>query len=732
MTKKFDVAVAIIAHNARADVETCLTKLFEVYPATLSMQVMVLDNTGEDGTPEYVREHWPQVHLIVNEQPQGFGANVNRTYRDSDAHYFLILNPDVTVSRGAIETMVAYMNARPDVGATGPKTFYPDGALQETCRRFPHWGTVLWRGLKLDRIVQPEFYRQFLMVDWDHNESRAVDWIMGSCMLIRAEAFEAIHGFDDNFFLYYEDIDFCRRLWQAAYSVHYVAEAVIIHSYQRSSAHKVNALTRIHLQSIWLYRQKHGLLFQGADAKKSLINFTLLLILADVLLTQIALQLGRYARFLLPILGAFRYPRPTALKPIIYWVVPVIWVVVFTLIGLYRAERMRHLARQKGRVITGILLSGMCLAGVLYALFLYEVYMPRLLLAYFLGFDAVLLVAERELLHRLLSRGGLTTRPRTLLVGVEKMGQDLQRWITNDPQAHVNLIGTRPWPAEEDTDAQRAYVELTVKTVRELKIDELLLTPPWSDRDLLADLVRALRSTPVDIKVVPDFLDLALFHPRLEEMYGVSLVSLRSSAISGERRMVKRLFDLLVAIPACVFLLPIWIAVAIAIRLDSPGPVFFRQQRVGENGRLFWIYKFRSMVADAEARFAEILTIDEHGQLIHKTPTDSRVTRIGRFLRRWSLDELPQLFNIVKGEMSLVGPRPELPFFVSQYDDWQYKRLVVPPGLTGWWQVHNRGQSLLHTSTEDDLYYIEHFSLLLDFKILLKTVGVVLSGKGAY
>jgi len=725
--------MAIIAHNSREDVKMCLTQLMEISPVNLSLQVILVDNTGVDGTPEIVRERWPQVQIIVNTTPQGFGANVNQAIAASDARYYLVMNPDVVLLAGAIEAMVNYLDMHPDVGVCGPKTLYPDGSLQATCRRFPHWGTVVWRWLKLDKLVQPEFYRRFLMLEWDHTDSREVDWVMGSCMLLRPQAFAALSGFDEDFFMYYEDIDFCRRMWQAGFSVAYVVEAVVIHTYQRHSAQGLfNPLTIEHIRSILRYRGKHGFAVGQVSSRQVLVNVTLLLVLGDLILTQVALQAGRYTRRELPLFGAFPYPRMTSLKPVIYGLVPVIWGTVFSLVGLYRVERIRHLSRQRFRVIFAVLLCGLVLAGSIYALFLYDVYIPRLLLAYFLLFDIVLLLGERAVFGWFLSRNGIFYRPRALIVGKGPTSQKLIRWVSGDQQARIDVIGVRAWSDTFSSDKTSFDAYVIVKTVRQLQIDEVILTPPWPDRACVQSVVRALRAEPVQIKIVPEFLDLALYRPHIDHLYGIALINLRSSAIKGWRRIAKRLFDLAIGISAFLVTLPLMILVAVAIKLDSPGPVLFSQQRVGENGRLFWVHKFRSMDVDADKRFIQMLHQNEAGQLVYKTPEDPRVTRVGRWLRRWSLDELPQLWNVIKGEMSLVGPRPELPFFVARYKGWQYKRLVVPPGITGWWQIHKRGEAPMHLATEEDLYYIEHYSIWLDITILLRTIWVVLTRKGAY
>jgi exopolysaccharide biosynthesis polyprenyl glycosylphosphotransferase len=196
--------------------------------------------------------------------------------------------------------------------------------------------------------------------------------------------------------------------------------------------------------------------------------------------------------------------------------------------------------------------------------------------------------------------------------------------------------------------------------------------------------------------------------------------------------MAKRVFDLAVCGTLLLLVLPVMSLVALAVRLDSPGPVLFKQKRIGENGRPFVMYKFRSMVADAEVRAREVIQRDASGNVIHKVRNDPRVTRVGAIIRRTSLDELPQLFNVIKGDMSLVGPRPELPWLVEMYEPWQYVRFAVPQGITGWWQINGRSDKPMHLHTHDDLYYVQNYSLLLDIQILWKTLPAMLKKKGAF
>jgi exopolysaccharide biosynthesis polyprenyl glycosylphosphotransferase len=213
---------------------------------------------------------------------------------------------------------------------------------------------------------------------------------------------------------------------------------------------------------------------------------------------------------------------------------------------------------------------------------------------------------------------------------------------------------------------------------------------------------------------------------------GIPLIGLRESALTLGQRAFKRAFDVAASATLLLLLSPVMLAIALLIKLESPGPVFFMQERIGEYGRRFRMIKFRSMYADAEQRWREVARRDETGRLIHKLAEDPRVTRIGRHLRHTSLDELPQLLNVLRGEMSLVGPRPEMPEVAAEYEPWQWQRFRVPPGITGWWQVNGRSARPMHLHTQDDLYYIQNYSFWLDLRILFKTVAVVFQGDGAF
>jgi exopolysaccharide biosynthesis polyprenyl glycosylphosphotransferase len=241
-----------------------------------------------------------------------------------------------------------------------------------------------------------------------------------------------------------------------------------------------------------------------------------------------------------------------------------------------------------------------------------------------------------------------------------------------------------------------------------------------------------MEGTGIDLVVAPALTDVAGPRIHTQPVAGLPLIHVSSPEFRGTRKWVKGAFDRIVAGAALVVLAPVFLVIALLIKRGSPGPAIFRQQRVGLGGSEFSLFKFRSMVPDAEAKLAD-LTVHNEGQgLLFKVRQDPRVTEIGRFLRRYSLDELPQLVNVLRGEMSLVGPRPPLPAEVAQYNQDVARRLLVKPGLTGLWQVSGRSDLSWEESVRLDLYYVENWTLAADLSILWRTVGAVLGRRGAY
>jgi exopolysaccharide biosynthesis polyprenyl glycosylphosphotransferase len=474
-------------------------------------------------------------------------------------------------------------------------------------------------------------------------------------------------------------------------------------------------------------------------------TFSLILIVVDLACTLFAFQLARWLRETLPL--GVQLDEPLYSNLLLYLVVPAIWIAVFAALEVYDPARALRYVDDVQIVVVATTVAILLFAGVAY-LFFRE--LSRLLFAYFYLLDLIFLTAWRGLLRHLFRWRPDLVPGRTrhvLIVGASSVGREIaqalqeQQWTRLELVGFVNDVSTGQ--PQEEADAPDLDLDLlgpvadTAQVVRDRQVDEVIIALPLHAHERLMELVVALQELAVNIRLVPDILDLVFIRASVEEFAGLPLIGLREPVIDGVNRLIKRSFDLAVGGLALILASPLMLLIAVVIKLDSPGPVLFCQQRVGEAGKLFWMLKFRTMVEGAEEQELELAVQTESAEdgppLFDKRPDDPRVTRLGRFLRRTSLDELPQLINVLTGEMSLVGPRPELPWLVQRYLPWQRKRFAVPQGITGWWQVNGRSNRAEHQlRVEDDLYYIRNYSLLLDVRILWKTIASVIRGEGAF
>lgn len=454
----------------------------------------------------------------------------------------------------------------------------------------------------------------------------------------------------------------------------------------------------------------------------------------DALLIVFALRLSSMLR---PLFSVFDFIKdiytPTPAPAELYLIFPLIWVAVNLLFSIYDGRRNYRVADEFGAVTLAAALAGISMAGVLYLSYRD---ISRFLYLFFVALALFLLLIWRAL-ARLAFRWKwvkAVDQRSVLILGAGEIGRRLQKQIRRMPNLGLRLAGfLDDDPAKLEGDPEvLAPLDRAREVIQRYGIDDVVIALPLSAHERLNRIVSELHDLPVRVWVIPDYFSLTLHKASVEEFAGLPMLDLRAPALSEYQRMIKRGFDLLVTILILPFALPLMGIIAVLIRFDSPGPVMYNRKRVGENGRLFTMYKFRTMVDGAEHMQAQVAAIDNNGNHIHKLPDDPRVTRIGRFLRRTSLDELPQLFNVLNGSMSLVGPRPEIPDLVENYRLWQRKRFTVPQGITGWWQINGRSDRPMHLHTEDDLYYVQHYSLWLDMQILVRTCWAVLRGRGAF
>ncbi len=463
-------------------------------------------------------------------------------------------------------------------------------------------------------------------------------------------------------------------------------------------------------------------------------NLAILYILIDAALVLSAMVLAVKLRPLFNSLDFVRFLEvPIQMPGMVYVLTVLVWTGVMALLSVYDGRRNLLIVDELTNLTLAAGVAFVSLAGVLYLSYR-EV--SRLLYLLF-GFQAYLYLLIWRVIVRLLYRWrghvGAQTR-RVLIIGAGAVGHQVKEQLIKYPYFGLTFVGYL------DDDAQKraadesilAPLDQTRTVIQAQSVDDVVLALPRSAYERVNRLIAELHDLPIKVWVVPDYFSITLYQAKVEDFAGIPLLDLRAPALNDYQRLTKRAFDLVMTI----FFLPLALmmmgVIALAIWIDDPGPVIFRQTRLGENGRLFKMFKFRTMIVGAEELQHLIEREDDQGRSIHKFPDDPRVTRVGNLLRRTSLDELPQLFNVLKGNMSLVGPRPELPHLVAKYQRWQRKRFTVPQGVTGWWQVHGRSNKPMHLHTEDDLYYVQNYSLRLDLYILFKTIWVILRGEGAY
>jgi exopolysaccharide biosynthesis polyprenyl glycosylphosphotransferase len=268
--------------------------------------------------------------------------------------------------------------------------------------------------------------------------------------------------------------------------------------------------------------------------------------------------------------------------------------------------------------------------------------------------------------------------------------------------------------------------------IRSMQIDEVIIALPAHMHQQVIRSLKLCERLGTSFNLIPDLYELSLSRIDMDAIEGIPLIGIKQASLNKWQSLITRLIDITISAAVLIIGSPLWLLLALAVRLSSSGPIIYKQTRVGLNGRTFQIYKFRSMYKDADQRLAQLLSQNEAKGPLFKMVNDPRITPIGRFLRRNSLDEIPQFVNIFKGEMSLVGPRPALPREVAQYQEWQKGRLAIKPGLTGLWQVRGRSNLTFDEGVLMDLYYIENWSLRLYIQILLRTIPAVLFSRGAY
>ncbi len=462
-------------------------------------------------------------------------------------------------------------------------------------------------------------------------------------------------------------------------------------------------------------------------------------LIVDILLINVAFMVAYWLRYSLQL---FRSVDPANNVPYMVYL-PLVGLLTVVLVlsnrreGAYDVRRGHPLVDEIYGVINATTTAIMLLVVLVF--FYRRLFYSRIIFIY-AGLMIVLLlglarIVRNAVLSRLRQAGQGVDR--VLIIGAGETGRTVIRNLIAQPDLGYRVIGfldDDPLKSTTDLGPIKALgaIDNLPEAIRENMIDQVIITLPWQYHRKVVRLVIDSEQAGVRARVVPDMFQLSMGGADIEDLNGIPLISVKETTLTGWNLTLKRAVDLALAALAVTLLAPLWLVVALAIKLDSPGPVFFRQPRAGRLGKPFTVYKFRSMYQDAEAQLEKLRQKNEAAGPMFKIREDPRRTRVGRFIRKTSIDELPQLINVLRGEMSWVGPRPALLSEVAQYQDWHRKRLEVQPGMTGLWQVSGRSDLTFDEMVMLDIYYAENWSLGLDIQIMLRTVPQVLFGDGAY
>jgi exopolysaccharide biosynthesis polyprenyl glycosylphosphotransferase len=409
-----------------------------------------------------------------------------------------------------------------------------------------------------------------------------------------------------------------------------------------------------------------------------------------------------------------------------------VYLIIFTrFYGLYRSPDSRSGLSEQRLTIQATLTAGLLLCGTLYVTRAYAV--SRIVVALTVAFTAIFLMIRRAVSRKLRERRFLEGREtrNVLIVGEGRVAHALRNHLQALThmgfrfKGFVSLEGKISSSPDVVGDVRNC-----VALARGLFVDEIYFSTP-ADKQTVISVVEEARAVGIDVRVVPDLYDGLAWNAPVEFIGQFPTIPLHRRDFPRGAFVMKRVMDVTLATLAVLVLSPVMLVIAIMVKLDSPGPIFYRASRIGRKGRTFTCLKFRTMVADADKKLKDLQHKNERDGILFKMTNDPRITKMGIKLRKYSLDELPQFFNVLSGDMSLVGPRPPLASEVEKYDLAHLKRLDVLPGMTGLWQVEARQDPSFDSYISLDTAYVENWNLLLDVRILARTVGVVLGGTGS-
>lgn len=679
-----DVSVAIVSYNTRDDLCRCLSTIRDS-GTKCALEILVVDNASGDGTPDAVEKDYPEVHLVRNAENVGYSRAVNQAIHAASGRFILIINPDIEVLPGSIDALLAHMHHSPKTGIAGSKLLNPDGSLQYSCRTFYTLSTLLYRRTPLGKIFpQSRVVRDHLMIDWDHDTDREVDWMLGACLMVRTEAIREVGLMDERFFMYFEDVDWCYRMKQHGWGVMYVPGAVMMHVHRRESAAGGgfgNRRLRAHLNSMFRFFDKWNvLLYRIRKHRDATLGATLFA--WDVLAVNLAF------------LGAFEIRtllREQLRRPVFpieaygAFLLLLIAVVLFVnaMQGLYRHPTSRDLFDDAVDLAKGLLFSILVLMAStfltrseLHSRFMVAVFAPLAFAVMLAGRGGISAVAQK--LRR--SRFDLT---RAVVLGEREAARSFARELESRPVLGYEVVAAL---ADRPGEEERRFRELwDAEGIRELvqrhRVAEVLLVRPTiSDREV-ARLVLLCKRDGVGVRLVSGVADVLPAGLSVSTLLGRPAVDLSSAGGRGALGLglaIKHGIDRIAGAMGLLFLRPF---------------AFAREMRA------------------VEAKETHDVVHGERGRVFR-----TRALGDGR------LPLAAALGHLLRGEMSLVGPRPRRAEEVAADEELRVLFDLARPGVTGSWRAFAPLELRREEEISLALSALQNQSLLGDLKILLKTL----------
>lgn len=677
-----DISIVIVTHNSLSPVVDCLSSLHE-HPPSFPHEIIVIDNASTDGTREGIADRFGGVRLIENRENVGYSRGVNQGIRLSAGRMVLVLNPDIVVGEGSIDRLLAFMDRTGDAGIAGAKLVYPDGRLQYSCRSFYTLRALLLRRTFLGKLFpRARAIRDHLLIDYDHETPRRVDWVLGACMMVRREAIDQVGTMDERFFLYFEDIDWCYRMKQQGWHVYYVPDSVMIHRYERSSATSIlRKPFLIHLLSLLRYYEKWNRIFYFLRRHRGALK-ALVFVTSDLIAINLSFFAAYYLRDLLqPLFVNKLYPLDWYYFFILFC--SLITLLTFLFSGLYRIRRETSWVDESFRVARSIVLVLVIMTAATY-LTRIRIYSRMVLLAQAVigvvavaGFRRFIRYVHRELVK---ARFDLK---RVLLIGDRDEAERTAAELAGAPELGIDIVGR----VNDDPDSLGTVRELS-EIVERFKVQEVLVLPSYQGgEDLLPFLVHS-RGRMIQVRVVSPLARLLGGGARVEEMDGLHVFSVERGGLFLFWSGLKRAIDFVTAIvllPPSAFFSSFY-----RIYGTMTGRVhFFRETRLWNGKEIRWPRGVRTGGGE-----------------------------VSDFLKF-------ELFVLVLlGRLSFTGPPPVLPSWSA--DGALIERSTFRGGITGDWRISYGTDR--RTAMENEMLEMRSWSFTREIVILVRSSRAMLTG----